>query len=239
MVAEKSLVCLPITYEFGGELLKNVYQVNGIDEYKTVCLQKGSECLYPSANRFHYIKKDTTDDEIIASFGDKFECIRAKQYSRRPFIPKTKKYDFNTDIVVFPRFKAKIRSVNWKGWRDLVDRLQNKGIRVFAAGHPEYSHQLQCESAWDYDNYLEASIWAIRHSIIRIGLITALSLLSLMCGKDALVLTSPKGGKGLITKVEPNYNYLHCMDHKKVGWRIVPHLDDISEIIRSVEKGLK
>ncbi|MCK5217864.1 MAG: hypothetical protein KAJ93_08745, partial [Methanosarcinales archaeon] len=165
------------------------------------------------------------------------QYVVAEKYAKqlRPFIPETKDYGFTTDVVIFPRNKKNNGAMNWNGWETLVRELQSSGVRVFTAGRPDYSfHFDNCESAWDYDNYLEATIHAIKNSRIRIGLITGLSVLSLMCGKDVWVLTAPNGNKSLAANIGPNIGYLQWADHKKVGWRIVPHLDNINHILYEV-----
>ena len=235
------IICLPVTNEFGGELLKNVYHVNGIDGHKVVCHEKGKECLYPGADERFYVEKDATIEDIMVKYGRDLTIIPIDAVSYcekiKPFIPEVKNYGFTTDVVVFPRNKANNGAMNWGGWKELIDKLQSNGIRVFAAGHPDYSsHFNKCESAWDYDNYLEATIHAIKNSRIRIGLITGLSVLSLMCGKDVWVLTAPSGNKSLLANIGPNVGYLHWADHTKAGWRLVPHLDNINHISYEIKR---
>ena len=234
----KLIVCLPVTYEFGGELLKNVYHVNGIDGYKIVCHEKGKECLYPSADERFYVEKGTSDDDIKNKLGEGYDFIHVGGHCRKakPFIPEVKDYGFNADVVFFPRKKANNAQMNWGKWDLFVNKLQSRGVKLFAAGHPDYSFHLNCESAWDYDNYLESTIYAIKNSSIRIGFITSLTVLSLMCGKDVWILTTPKGDKAPIANVGPNIGYLRWADHKNAGWRLVPHLDDINHIIFEIRR---
>ena len=232
------IVCLPLTYEFGGELLKNVYQVNGIDGYKIVCHEKGKECLYPGADERFYVEKGVSDDEIKSKFGKEYTFVAAGGYCRKakPFIPEVKNYGIKADVVIFPRKKKNNAQMNWNQWDLFVNMLQTRGVHVFAAGHPDNSFHPKCASAWDYDNYLEATICAIMNSSIRVGLITALSVLSLMCGKEPWILTDPNGNKCLAANIGVNIGYLRWADHKKVGWKFLPHLDDINHAIYEIRR---
>ena len=116
--------------------------------------------------------------------------------------------------------------------------MRANGYSVFACGHPDSSFKLNCPCAWDYNNPLEASIWAIKHSKIRIGLMTALTVLSLYCEKRPWILTTERGMKCNIGKDAPSYNYFWFADWKKVGWRTYPFLNNYIKMIPFIEEQL-
>ena len=216
---------LPFKGEFGGELLKVVPHINGDPEPKVVYCGKGKKCLYPSASKIIEVEPYTRIPE---------EGIKptSAKYPATWFIPKGKNYTVKSDVVVFPRRKQRNYLMNWPHWDNLVKRLAAEGLKVFAAGSKEDSASVDCECAWDYDNELEVSLAAIKQAKMRVGLITALHVLSLMCGCKPHLLVTPDGRKHVRANVGPNLGYFKFCDHLKVGWEMMPYLDDIDKIVK-------
>jgi hypothetical protein len=228
----KPKVILPYYGEFGYELMYHVYQANGATDNVIMCHAEHKDSLYPNASGRIVIEdypmvklsKDAIHkkemdillflkNNFLGNLDgyDIFNAGRVRTLHGKPFIPIAQTdYDFETDVVIFPRKKPHQGWKNWELWDKFVDAIKAEGLRVFACGHPDHSFHLGCPSSWDYDNHNDATIWAITHSKVRIGVITALHLLSLMCGKDVWVITN---------KLHFKEEYLKRMDHMKVGKR--------------------
>ena len=243
-------IYLPYIGEFGGELLTFVPRIHGLEEPADyVYCEEGKACLYPNVKILHELKINEGDNikktykKIIGINKNTHQWIKPKQIgvARRFFEPKINptKYDSGKiDVVIFPRKKTKVHGKNWNDWQAVVEKLKMNGVTIFAAGSREYSYDLNCHAAWDYDNCLEASIWAIQNSTIRIGIITALHVLSMMCKAKPIVLTNKKGMSALISNTRPEYNYLKIADHGNVGYESWPYLEDKEKVINEIYRRL-
>ena len=258
MVSENIKVYLPWLGEFGTELIRYVPIIYGDPGPKIVCHERGKAAVYPSCTQRIVIPRIKEKDRKSAGSLNQYEIwdrLKArlgndKQYiepastgnrgGRKLFVPNGKQFDFETDVVLFPRKRTTGARRNWEGWVDLAQALKAEGLRVFAAGHGDSSLRLDCHAAWDYcsRNQLDVSIWAIKHSKLRIGMITALSILSLYCGRRPWVLTIEDGRVCEKCREKPNINFLKWSDHLNVGWDVFNILGDIPAIVKKVKEEL-
>ena len=233
-------VYLPYRGEFGGELLKIVPRINGDPSPKVVCHAIFKDCLYPSAEHYN-VDLYETSEQIMDILGKDYEYIKplGAKYQAKWFVPESVGCFFKTDVVIFPRKKKNMAAMNWDEWGSIVQMLKAEGINVFAAGHKDYSYHLDCHSAWDHLDSLGATIHAIKNSKVRIGLITALHVLSLMCGKNCIVLTSKAGNKSIRSNAGPNLSYLKFADHLNAGWQVWPLLENPKKIVKGIICNIK
>jgi len=247
---------LPWVAEFGSELLKHVPMIYADKEEKIVCYEEGKDCLYPNAEHRHTIPRinesirntavSLNQDEIWSAikeqYGPGYQYITpSTAYNIRTaqfFVPETRDYDFETDVVVFPRWRHTCVRKNWDKWPGLIEMIQAEGHRVFSGGAGDMSFKAKCPAAKDYDNELEASIWAIKHSKLRIGINSALPILSLMCGMKPWILTNEQTAHCIQNRPGDfiNWTYYYAADHLTVRWKILPYLEEPKKIIREVNE---
>lgn len=250
-------IYLPWLGEFGSEILRYVPLVYNDGGEKIVCHEAGKDCLYPKVTERHVVPKVQERlrvcagslnqyeiwDEIKTTYGSTHNYIEPTPQiglGTQWFVPEVGSYDFTADIVLFPRWRHKGVKKNWDGWPNLIEMLVSEGHSVFCAGAEDMSYQVNCGCAWDYDNELEASIWAIKHSQIRIGINSALTVLSLMCGTKPWLLLTERGRQCFRGGPNnyPNWRYYEAIDHLKVGWKLLPYMDEPKKIIREVNEFL-
>lgn len=250
-------VYLPFTGEFGGELLKIAPAIHGDPYPKIVCCEAGKECLYPSASKIHTI--DCIQESFKATVGSKndeeiYENIKKllgpdHQYIEplpittcpKMFTPKSSyDYGFHFDVVIFPRYKTYHPEFNWDGWNDLEFALTEANLSVFAAGHRDSTKGILCDSIFDYQegNDLDITIYAINHSKVRIGPLTALHVLSQMCGQPSTVMMTSNGRMLQNIQKKANLSYLDFADHKKVGYNVLKTFK-IYDIVKYVKTKIK
>lgn len=243
-------VYLPCSQEFGFELLHVVPRIHGDASEKIVVHEKGKDCLYPGATKRLTVEarnsslkgvgvaRETYDiwKWIKSYYGSSYEYIEPKAIKtrRKWFVPHVPDLGFTTDVVVFPRKKQYMASKNWPQWDELVKRLRAEGLNVFAAGCGDSSYHVDCPAAWDYANHLNASIHAIINSKIRLGIITALHILSVMCGRETWILTTKDGKCHPRSNIGPNVDYIASADHLNAGFKLLPLLDNLGEIVNAV-----
>lgn len=249
-------IYLPFTGEFGGELLKIAPAIHGDPYPKIVCCEVGKECLYPSASKIHTIDcvqesfKATVgsrnDEEIYENikklFGPNYRYVEPLPITTCPkmFTPKSS-YSFESkyDVVIFPRCKTYHPEFNWDGWHDLVHAFYEAGLSVFAAGHRNSTLKLSCQGVYKYISDssidLHTTINAINHSKVRIGPLTALHVLSQMCGQPSTVMTTSDGRMLQNVQKKANLSYLDFADHKKVGYNVLKtfKIYDIVEYVKT------
>jgi hypothetical protein len=100
------------------------------------------------------------------------------------------------DIIVCPRRRKYGAEKNWPEWHALTVRIVEEGFTVFAAGAPDSSYEVPCESAWQYDRFLDASIEAIRGATLVVATDAGLAHLAVLCGTPLLLITH--GLRGLV-----------------------------------------
>lgn len=249
-------VYLPWLGEFGNELLRWVPMVKTDRGEKVICHEAGKECLYPDATVRHVVPRIAETDrkcagavsqmqiwnEIRAEYGDAEYIVPSSLYPLRSeyerFAPETKDFGFECDVAVFPRWRHNTTRKNWEAWPGFIGMLLAEGLNVFACGHPDSSFPVACWAAWDFENPLEASIWAIKHSKLRIGLTTALTVMSLYCGMKPWIIITEKGTVSHIGNEGPNTKYFDYADINDVGWRVLPLYHDPRQIVAEVKRAL-
>ena len=243
-------VYLPCQQEFGYELLHVVPRINGDTDEKIIVHERDKNSLYPNATKRLIITPmnssvkgvgvEKTTKEIWNSvkeyFGPGHKYIEPAliRGERKWFVPQVRDLEFEIDVVVFPRKKKYMAAKNWSQWHELVDALKAEGLKVFAGGCGFSSEHVNCPSAWDYANHLDATIYAILHSKIRLGIITALHILSVMCGRETWVLTNKKGMSHIRSNTPPNISYIRTADHLNAGVKTIPLLEDVRGIVNAV-----
>ena len=246
-------IYLPWLGEFGTEVLRYVPLVHADQGPKLVFCEEGKEALYPEGENLRVIPKiketerkcagstnqNVIWDQIKTEYGEEYVYVHPAstiRYSTKGYFhPKPlNPYDISTDIVIFPRWRHNTKRMNWPYWEKLVDILTHSGYSVFAAGTKDMSFELNCPCAWDYDRELDASICAIENSKIRIGLITALDLICMLCGKPPWVLLTEEGMKSIIGRDVANLSYLWQTDIHDVGWKILPYWNEPYKILNEV-----
>lgn len=251
-------VYLPWLGEFGTEMIQYVPAIYGDPDEKIVCYERGKRPVYPSATKRIEIPRIKEADRKSAGSLNQYEIwddLKAKLGNdktyfspkttgsgrrRKYFIPEGRKFDFSADVVLFPRKRHVGARRNWLGWEDLANALKAEGFKVFAAGHGDSSFHINCHAAWDYcsKHHLDASIWGIKHSKLRIGMITALTIVSLYCGRRPWILTTEDGRVCEKCREGPNISFLRWTDHQKVGWDILNILGDIDMIVKKIKESL-
>lgn len=246
-------IYLPWLGEFGTEVLRYVPKVHADESEKIVFCEEGKEALYPERNLITIPKIEERQrkcggslnqfeiwDGIKAEYGKDYEYIQPASTIGYPgtgyFHPKPlKQYDIKADIVVFPRWRHNTHRMNWQRWGEFInDYLKVEGFSVFAAGTKDMSFPVDCPASWDYDRELDASICAIENSKVRVGLITALDLICMLCGKSPWVLLTEKGMKCNVGRDGANLLYLWQTDIHKVGWKIWPFLNEPYRILEEI-----
>jgi hypothetical protein len=244
-------IYMPWLGEFGSELLKWVPKIYANNDADVVCCELGKEVLYPRTKGLFgvsrvneaqrhcsgYENEDFVFQGIRQRFGDEHKYIypntipSPKGTVFEPELPYD--YDIHCDITLFPRWRHTGARKNWPHWSYLCQALQGEGLKVFACGHGDSSLHIPCPSAWDFNGQdLNASIYAIKHSKIRIGNMGALGVLSLMCGKKPWIITSEKSYHTDRRGDACNWAYYEFADHKEVGWKVLPWLDEPERIVK-------
>ena len=196
-------VILSARGEFGLKLRYHVPNIHAIPGPKTVCIEPGEECLYPSAKGFiivDRIKDDArrgthprTDGEFnrrlrekIHSRYGKVEVVQTRKgMPEKRFVPKPKVFSWiNAKVVIAPRKRTYGRAKNWPHWNELMDLPG-----IFAAGAPDSSFDLPCPKAWDYDRFLDASVEAILGAELVISTCAGVAHLAMLCGTPLLLIT--------------------------------------------------
>lgn len=196
---------LPYRGEFGHKVMWHSPIVNADKGEKTVCCEPGDEALYPGAAEYilvdrpdDFVRRERSNperdwlDNYAARMSDTFDCIYPTNKGKREyFVPRsTVSYGIECDIVVCPRKRKYGSNKNWKLWPEFVERLKDKGYKVFAAGAPDSSFETDCPKAWDYPRFLDASIEAMHSAKACIATDNGLAHLVVVCGRPLFVVTS-------------------------------------------------
>ena len=234
---------LPCRGEFGLKLRYHVPNVHAIPGPKTVCIEPGEECLYPSADDFIIVDRIEDDarrgthprtdgafnrrlrEQIHNRYGE-VEVIQTRKGMReKRFIPKPHAaFQWITaKVVIAPRKRDYGGAKNWPYWRELLDLPE-----VFAAGAPDSSFDLPCPKAWDCERFLDASVEAILGAELVISTCAGVAHLAILCGTPLLLITA----NGLVAPgpvlddhgraMEPRYwpvrreEYYHKANHQNV-----------------------
>jgi len=247
-------VYLPWLGEFGNELLRWVPAIYNDPGDKIVCYEAGKECLYPRGTEFYVIPRIEATQRVCSGSLNQVELwaeIRARlgpdheyiePHSTWPmaaitdefFVPETPDYGFECDVAIFPRLKKQGPFKNWEHWQYVVDELKERGLRVFACGHKDSSYDVDCPTAWDYEDSLAASIYGMIHSTVRIGPSTALTILSHYCNKSVWVLCLGEGSPAAVERTLPNFRYAKYADRGGVGIKVVPYMSEPERVVGEI-----
>jgi ADP-heptose:LPS heptosyltransferase len=201
-------VVLPFRGEFGIKIFWYVPAVHAIPGPKVVYGEEGQEALYPSAEEFipvarkgddgkrrnHYHTDGAFVREIAAQarerFGPNAKLLKpTDRVPRARFIPRpVETYGIRAEVVVCPRWRRYGASKNWDAWPWLVDRLIEKGVDVFAAGHEESSYDVDCPAAWAYERDIDATLEAMHSAKVVVATDAGLAHLAVLAGRPLLMV---------------------------------------------------
>jgi hypothetical protein len=212
-------VCfLPFRGEFGWYIVLFVKRVQGYNhENKIVCAKKGHECLFPTANHFHYDWQDIPDHHKagISEMQDE-ESIKKQiiekykteditflspsetswneklSYHKNVFVPQAKSNNnLVVDAVICPRNRKMDSHRNWthQGWHDFITQLNNNGLSVGVCGNKETSFELDNAKYKSY-NYIDvdSDVEMMSKARIVIAQESGLLYLSYLCKRPTVVL---------------------------------------------------
>lgn len=235
-------IYLPFRGELGHKVMWHAPSVNHFSREKIVCIEPGDEALYPNAIKYIQVERKNDDrrryrprddrafledlvEELKLDYPqDQYRFIPPKEKAPRSFFKPIpyKDYEVDCDIVVCPRRRNYGSNRNWGHWEWIIDKLMESGLKIFAAGAPDSSLDVNCPRAWDYERYLDATISAIHSSRYILSTDTGLAHLGLMCGSDVLMIVH-EGRPSPATKwkckmrrfrEENHLNAEHCLlDH--------------------------
>lgn len=214
-------VVSPWRGEFGYRCFFHAPAVHAIEGPKVVCVERGTEALYPSADVIELVERrdDRTRarndyqrdlkhvERVEARMREKYpgaDIVRPDQsWPRERFIPRpVRKVGIECDVVICPRRRDYGHNKNWKHWPRLTRSLQNTGLRVFAGGAPDSSFEVPCEQAWDHERFLDATLEAMHSASLVVATDAGLAHLAVLAGRPLLMITYRNG----IVAPGPNTN---------------------------------
>lgn len=251
-------IYLPFMGEFGSKLYKHCSAVAAAPPPKIICHERGEEPIYPDATERYIFDRPDEDgrgaaghrdrDEMYAKIRQHYgnDCIYIDPLSimnagpRRFFVPEHEhEYDVELDLVLFTRRKAYAAGRNWQAWPNLADALTDLGYRIFLGGQADSSWLLDYPAAWDYENVLDANIWAIKKAVITLGTSTGPQTLAIMCGTSPWLIVSDKGYDSGPSRSGLVFGFYEDTDHLNVGWKLLPHWYDYEWIVKEVDDYMK
>lgn len=201
-------VVLPARGEFGLRIRYHVPAVHALPRPKAVYHEEGEEALYPSADETVVVPR--IDDDRRAGTHPRSdvefraECSRdalerfpgAMVLETSPEMPQSwftpspvVMYGIDPDVVVCPRRREYGSAKNWDAWPHLIRMLNSGGLRVYAAGAPDSSYEVDCPAAWHRARFLDASIEAMINGRLVVATDAGLAHLAMLCGADLLLVT--------------------------------------------------
>ncbi len=257
-VEELPPIYLPFMGEFGSKLYKHCSAVAAVPPPKIICHEREEEPIYPDATERYIFDRPDEDDRGAAGHrGQEEMYAEIRQHygndrtyidpltimnggPRRFFVPEHKhEYDVELDLVLFTRRKAYAAGRNWQAWPNLADALTERGYRIFLGGQADSSWQLDYPAAWDYENVLDANIWAIKEAAITLGTSTGPQVLAVMCGTSPWIIVSDKGYDSGPSRSGLVFGFYEGTDHLNVGWRLLPHWYDYEWVVEEVDDYMK
>lgn len=206
-------VVLPFRGEFGMLVWWHAPAVHAIGGPKVVYCEHGNEALYPSASEWRTVDHNHDDRRRNhyhrdAEFVGAVEMVAKARYpgatmlrpdqkwprarfTPQPHVPQSIK----CDVVVCPRKRNYGAGKNWDEWPALTSRLASEGLRVFAGGAADSSYDVSCETAWDYERNLDATIAAMHSAKVVVATDAGLAHLAVLCGRPLVMVTY---GAGLV-----------------------------------------
>ncbi len=237
-------VILPLRAELGLKVWWFVPAVHALEGERVVYIEPGEQALFPSANTWLEVERQedslrrnryARDAEFVAwavkdareRFGPEVEILKPDAgWKRKRFVPKPMvRHGVSCDVMVCPRKRAYGSSKNWPEWEALVQRLCASGLRVFAGGAPDSSYAVDCERAWDYERFLDATIEAMLSARLVVATDAGLANLAVLCGKPLLMITH---GEGIVAPgpssdengkvMDKEYWPVHIDRYKEANW---------------------
>jgi hypothetical protein len=218
-MTDKPAIILPFVGEFGSKLAKHCPGVHG----------------YALANSaIGHRQQDEIYEQIRDHYGPDYQYITDRQPMRFTpvfFTPTTElDIDYEFDVLLLARKKSYAAGRNWAHWLKFYEALTDRGIRCLIGGQKDSCLDLPCPGVWDLvddpRDVLEATIWGINNSKLRVGSTTGTTFLSLLCAKPVLMIMSELGMDAFGSKHGFNAETYYKMDHERVGWGIISHWTD-------------
>lgn len=203
-------IVLPLRAEFGLKLWWFVPAVHAIPGPKVVYYEPGDEALYPSADALIEVprQEDSLRRNVYSRDAEFVGRVRRHalhafdgvpdvefltpdpSWPRKRFVPEPLvRWGIRPDVVICPRWRDYGPAKNWPQWAALSQALQAADLKVFAAGAPDSSGPIDCERAWDYTRFLDASIEAVLGARLVVATDAGLAHLAVLCGTPLLMIT--------------------------------------------------
>ena len=187
----------PFRGEFGLKVRYHVPAAYALGPGHRIIIEEGEEALYPLAAEWVSIDRREDDERrgwtdpaagtygaeqpINVGRGDRMEWFMPRPHLRQDL--------GEVDVVICPRQRNYGSTKNWPHWDWLARQLVGDGFRVFAAGAPDSSMEVECPRAWDYVRFLDASIEAVLKARLVIATDAGLAHLAVLCGTPLLLIT--------------------------------------------------
>ena len=207
-------IVLPLRAEFGLKIWWFVPAVHGYEgRPKIVYIEPGEEALYPSADMLITIERQqdplrrnryARDRDFVAQIEAEARATYGAHgaeylkpdttWPRKRFIPEPVVRDgIVCDVVVAPRKRLYGSAKNWPHWTTLINGLRAGGHRVFAAGAPDSSYEVEIDHAWSRERYLDATIEALLSARLVVATDAGIANLAVLCGRPLLMITHGEG----------------------------------------------
>jgi len=272
----KRNLILPFRGEFGMKIFHHVPHIYTINSFeKIVICEKGDEALYPGASKYiscerkdDYSRRDTVSNDKIFmenlikkhDIDAEFDIIYPKtnELPKKFFVPKPHipvEIKTKIDVVICPRKRKYGKEKNWPYWGELIQKLQEERIEVFAAGAPDSSllelgDVIEC--AWQFNRFLDATISAFLKTNIVITTDCGLAHLASICGCSIIMISyednrvSPgpvRDETGKVLRKEYwkiNTSFYEQENHLASFFKIIPNSwNDLRLILKEVTTQLK
>lgn len=222
-----SYVCfLPFRGELGWYLMSYVRMIHGYDHpNKIVCIKRGHECLFPTAQNFFYDWSDIPDDHkagvipmddeeeikdrIMLQFPhDQISFVshttidwgNRHSFTEHSFIPESKsKFGFKVDVVITPRQRKIDVLRNWhcSYWQILVNALVAKGLVVGLCGTKETSCELENVQYKSYEYIdIDSDVELMNSAKLVVTQESGLQYLSFLCKRPTFCVGHYMGDMG-------------------------------------------
>lgn len=200
----------PLRTEFGLRIRFHVPRVAALPCPKVVVIEPGLEALYPDAGWMfddpppdtERMDRYTKHPEHVAHWESRLRSMypgcsivkpeRDSPMPRRRFIPEPRipQGVRPCDVVVCPRWREHAPERNWDAWPEVVARLRDEGLMVFAAGIREMSDvRVRADDcSWNYERGLDASIAAMLSAAVVVATDAGLAHLAVLCGRPLLLV---------------------------------------------------
>lgn len=142
-------------------------------------IEEGDEALYPLAKEWRVVPRAADSER-------RRPAKLSGPFKRFVPEPHVRQNVGAPGVVICPRKRDYGARKNWFGWHLLASEIPY----VFAAGAPDSSDtEVDCESAWHYKRFLDATIEAMRSAWLVVATDAGLAHLAVMCGAPLLLVT--------------------------------------------------